>query len=168
MNRTYLIMGSVIAAVSVTSVAAFSKGLGGEHRGRPKINFEEVDINDDGVLSQAELEVAAAARFAKIDTNKDAVLTTDELQAELAARMHGRVMRQSVRMMRRMDADGDGVLTSNEMKPGHGDTAKMFERLDQDRDGQISKKEFAAARAKRLEGHNDKERRGKGPDVDQD
>ena len=167
MKRTYLITGIVVTALSVTAVAASANGFDGKKRGHgPRINFEEVDTNGDGFLSQAELEAHGAARFATADTNGDGVLSADELQAAMEARAADRAKRGSEKMIERMDANGDGVLSQDEMKPRGDRTARMFERLDKDGDGQISKEEFEAAREKMRDGRKGKKRHGQKADGD--
>ena len=47
-------------------------------------------------------------------------------------------------MIERMDTDGDGMLSAEEMDPPR--SAMMFSRLDRDDDGAISEDELAQAR----------------------
>ncbi|PSL19659.1 EF-hand domain-containing protein [Shimia abyssi] len=159
MKRTTFITGIVVAALSVTAVAASAKGQGGKHRGM-QINFEELDTNGDGFVTQAEMDAHAAARFAKMDTNGDGALSADELEAAVAERAQERAKKGAARMIEHRDANGDGVLSQDEMKPKAERSAKMFDRLDSDGDGQISKEEFEAAREKMRHGHKGKKRDG--------
>jgi Ca2+-binding EF-hand superfamily protein len=46
--------------------------------------FPQIDTNGDGVLTTAEIDAAAADRFAVLDANHDGVLTGDELKRMLA------------------------------------------------------------------------------------
>ncbi|MEP2534152.1 EF-hand domain-containing protein [Shimia sp.] len=168
MKRTYFITGIIVAALSVTAVAASAKGSGGKMRGHhgPQINFEEVDTNGDGFLSQDELTAHAQARFDKVDTNGDGSLSAEELQASMEQRMKDRAQKGSEKMLERRDANGDGVLSPEEMQPKGDRTAKMFDRLDTDGDGKISKEEFEAAREKMRDGRKGKKRHGQ-PDSEQ-
>jgi len=64
---------------------------GGEHRGmghrrpgargEPGERFAALDADNDGAVSSAELDRAAATRFAQADANHDGLLTADERRA---------------------------------------------------------------------------------------
>lgn len=54
------------------------KGPMGRHRGEPGERFGRLDTNNDGAVSAAEMDQAAAAHFQQMDANKDGVITADE------------------------------------------------------------------------------------------
>lgn len=134
-------------AVTIIAGAAFAAGSEKSHRGHgPRLNFEEVDANKDGKLSKDELAAHAEARFNQTDTNNDGLVSEAELRARIAQRMEDRADRKVSRMMKHHDANDDGQLSQDEMKPKHAD--KMMKRVDTDGDGAISKAEFDAMQDK--------------------
>lgn len=131
----------------ITAIAAglASEGFAaGEHRGGPRINFEQADANADGQLSREELQAHGQARFADADTDQSGGLSRAELEARMKAQQDDRRARMLDRMFERRDADADGQLTFAELSSDR--SAKMFERADADQDGMISKAEFDAAK----------------------
>lgn len=167
MKRNLFITGVVVAAISVTALAANAREQGGKMRGpqEPRITFEELDLNGDGFVTEDDMAAHAAARFEAADSNGDGVLSTDELEAAALKRMQERAAGQAGKMIERRDANGDGVLSPDEMAPRKDRGARMFERADADGDGKISKAEFDAAREKMHERRKGM-RKGHGKDSD--
>ena len=129
---------AIMAGLATQSMAA------SDHKGGPRINFEEVDTNADGILTVEELQAEREARFAVTDTDGNGALSRAEIEARMLANQDERRVKFLDRMFDRRDANDDGQLTLDEMAAGR--TAKMFERADADGDGQISKAECDAAR----------------------
>lgn len=130
------------------SAAFAERGMGGmggpEGRGAMLMEqFDEIDANKDGKVSQDELAAHRAAEFAAADTNGDCALSAEELQAKMLAEI---LARHSARMIENMDDDGNGTLSADEM--GEGPMAANFARIDTDNDGAISKDEAKAAAEK--------------------
>lgn len=141
MNNTALTLclsAAILAGLSTDGFAA------GERHGGPKINFEEVDANADGLLSRAEIEAHRTARFALADTDGSGALSRAEVEARMIANQNERRARFLDRMFEKRDADADGELTMDEMLGER--SAKMFDRADADGDGLVSKAEFDAAK----------------------
>lgn len=132
---------AILVGGTAGSWAASDRGAG------PRHSFEDLDANGDGQLTQAELDGHMQARFAQADTNGDGRLSKDELQA----RGSSRASKRADKMIERLDANGDGGLSLEEMRQGRG--GAMFERADADGDGAISKAEFDEARAN-AKGHH--------------
>ncbi|MDJ0821912.1 MAG: calcium-binding protein [Paracoccaceae bacterium] len=155
MKRTATILtGAVIATIGLTSVAVAHDGRGG--RGM-EIIFENVDTDQDGLITSAEIEAARDARFAEMDSNGDGFVTAEEIAAFADARRGKR----AERMIERLDANEDGKLSAEEMAArGPG---RMLERLDANGDGALSKDELAEARKMRRGGGNGP-RHGRGND----
>lgn len=155
MKHTVFLAAVMSAAIAVTGGTALARS--GGHGHGPRIDFETMDRDGDGQITQAELQAMGEAHFTEADTDSDGFLSAAELEAQAMAR----AAQHAARMMERMDANGDGKLAQDEMHPRR-DPAKMFSRLDADSSGAISKEEFEAARAKMKDRHHKK----KGPVAD--
>ena len=110
----------------------------------PRMTFEQLDTNQDGQITEAEMKAQGAARFAKADTNGDGFLTTSEIEAA----GNERAKKRAAHMMERMDTDKDGKLSVEEMGKRHGRKGDMFAKFDVDNSGGLSKEEFDAAKSK--------------------
>jgi hypothetical protein len=88
--------------------------------------------------------------FERFDTDGDGSVNLEELTAALAAR----AAEQAERMMKRADANSDGMIGADEMGQGRRHGA-MFERLDADGDGVITKAEAEEMRHGRRDGHRE-------------
>lgn len=123
----------------------------GMAQGGPKMSFEQLDTDGNGMITRAEAETRQAERFAAADTDGSGTLSLEELAAQAATRAQDR----AGRMMSRLDANGDGVLSAQEMAE-RGGRRDMFARADQDADGAVSRAEFDAMRAERAQKHADR------------
>lgn len=134
-------------AMLATTATAHDDQKGGKRGGPrgPQIEFSEIDTDSDGKITQAEMDAHRQARFDAMDTNSDGSLSTEEL---LAAR-EGAKEKRMARMIQRMDANNDGVLTVDEMGP-KGDKGDMFAKLDTDGDGAISEEEMNSRKGHRM------------------
>ena len=123
--------GVLIAAVlflASTAVAA-------DPPRRPKI-----DANGDGVVDFVEMQEVnpnlTVDEFNKMDSNRDGQLVPEELASAFSAKM-----------IKRIDADGDGSVTLAEMEatgPRHPEAAEQFRQFDTDGDGKLNSAEFTA------------------------
>ena len=116
---TLFLSAAIMTGLATQSIAA------GDQRGGPRINFEEVDRNADGLLTAEELQAHREARFKQTDTDGNGVLSRAEIEARMLANQDDR-----------RDANADGQLSLDEMLSGQ--TGKMFDRADANGDGQIS------------------------------
>ncbi|MXU63840.1 EF-hand domain-containing protein [Oceanomicrobium pacificus] len=155
----FALLGAAVLMAAVTSNPVEARDGRGHHRGG--MDFSTLDTDGDGFVTEAEIAAAHAARFAEADTNGDGAIDADELKAAMDARHAEREARRAEgadarlqKMIERLDTDGNGTLSAEEMQPRG--TGRMFERLDTDGDGKISQAELEAAKDKM------KERRGKG------
>lgn len=104
------------------------------------LGFEEVDINEDGVISKREaaaMPVSLKETFDDVDTDGDNNVSPMEYRAAATNLLQGVDFST-------LDTDGDGVVGTAEatkLPP----LAEAFHRVDTDADGLISKKELAAA-----------------------
>jgi len=99
--------------------------------------FERYDTNQDGVITQDEVDAVMVERFAAIAGGGE---TIDLEQYRVA--WTERSMRPRVRAFQRLDRDGDGNVTQSEYDRA---TDAMFERLDRDGDGQLTRPARSAA-----------------------
>lgn len=142
-----LIIGTILAtAVGVTavSVAAKEGGKMGQH-GRDMMSFEQLDTDGDGFVTAEDLSAQSAIRFDGLDANDDDTISREELLAHAKSNGNARMEKGLEKMFARMDANKDGVLSEDEMKPRKDRSSRMIEKMDTDKDGKISKAEFDAA-----------------------
>ncbi|QQA43649.1 EF-hand domain-containing protein [Pelagovum pacificum] len=152
--KTVLLLVAIGAGYGVT--AANAQGLG--PMGMEPPTFESLDTDGDGQLSEAELRAPVQERFDAADTDGDGTLTAEEMTAAAEAMRAERQQQMVARMISRLDANGDGVLSVEEFRmPAPRPT--MFSRLDTDENGAISPAEFEQARERM---HAFAERRGPG------
>lgn len=154
--------------------------------GMPRERFSALDKNGDGKVSKDEF-TGPPARFAQLDADHDGFITLQESRAPIAAAVgDGRMLPPRLKAMDknsdgkvsrdeftgpaarfdRIDADGDGFLTLQEVRqfaarvaaaaPGRGAVAR-FDALDKDKSGKISREEFPgpAKRFDRLDSDHD-------------
>ncbi|MEM6487729.1 MAG: EF-hand domain-containing protein [Pseudomonadota bacterium] len=96
--------------------------------------FALADADEDGRLTQQEIDMAEAARFAEMDRNGDGAVDVDELVA-FAERQ------RAARRIARLDLNEDGVLQPNEL--AHQPIA--LDAFDLDGDGAVTRTELRRA-----------------------
>ncbi|QFS81687.1 EF hand [Roseivivax sp. THAF40] len=148
-NTKTAILALLIAGIAVTANA--------QDTTRPEkargAGFAQIDADQDGRVTEAEMIAMAEARFAARDANGDGVLSSDEILAERRAKQSDR----ATRMIERLDSDGDNALSFAEISERR-DPAELFARLDANEDGAVSEEEFAAL--KKMRGHRGADRDG--------
>ncbi|SFK48189.1 Ca2+-binding protein, EF-hand superfamily [Shimia haliotis] len=159
MKTSYFVGGVIVAALSVTAVAASAKDRGEGHKMHgPQATFEQLDANGDGFVTVEEMQAHAESRFMAMDTDGDGGVSLDEMKARFdkgeGDNWKGeRRAKRMEKMFSKKDANGDGKLTPDEMKPDGNRQAKMIDRMDADKDGKISKAEFDAHKSEREAKH---------------
>ena len=144
-----ILIATLLATIAATSVAAQTSGDREERRAEM---FQELDANKDGSDSEDEYE-NRPDRLARADTDGIGFLSAEDLLAAGDDRADRRV----ARMIERLDANDDGVLSQEEIEARRS-PAGMFDRLDANNDGMVSEEEFADARI----GHRGGGKRGHG------
>ena len=150
MNRTKLISGMTIIALLGTTAAAMARddngpkmgqrGAGGPGGAMLIEQFDAIDADANGEITQAEIEAHAKARFDAADSDGNGSLSADELKAQAEERRAERMARMQERMIDRADENDDGEISFDEMKRAPMD--KMFDRVDADDSGSLSKEEL--------------------------
>ena len=106
------------------------------------LSFENLDINNDGKVSKKEIETRRELMVQSMDLNGDKMVSTQELIQQHAKRAD----LFAKRMIKKLDANGDGSLSFTEVKKSRQwQLSRMFYRLDKDLDGFISKEEAQLA-----------------------
>jgi hypothetical protein len=97
--------------------------------------FDSFDSNDDGKLTQAEVDQGRRDRFAQFDTDTDGKLSLQEYQALWldAVRSH------MVDRFQGLDDNGDAAVTAEEFEMPF---AHVVPRLDRNDDGEITRDEL--------------------------
>ena len=105
--------------------------------------FENLDINNDGKVSKKEIETRRELTVQSMDLNGDKMVSTQELRQQHAKRAD----LSAKRMLKKLDANGDGSLSFTELKKSRQrNLNRMFYRLDKDLDGFISREEAQLAK----------------------
>ena len=165
--KTTLLMAGIATALMVNTAEA----QGQTGRGPDLPGFEQIDADNDGLVTTAELQAAiqaqAAERFAQSDTDGDGALSAEELAAAAAAREDARRERNMTRMIERLDANDDGLLQMDEMQARSEDRntdrqGRMFAMMDTDDDGSLSAQEYETALAFMAERGERGDRGGRG------
>lgn len=151
MKSSKFIPAIVLSAVAVTGTSVLAAGP----KDREPASFQELDANNDGQVTQEEMQAHRNQRFTKADTDGDGQLSVEEMQAAAQQRSEDRVNK----MFEKHDANADGFLSQDELpKPRRAD--KMFDRIDADNSGGISEQEYADAKDKMGRHHKKRDKAG--------
>lgn len=138
LSGTFLTVFAIGGAFAQTDTPAQSQTPGateapakpdGGHAKRVKM-----DANDDGSVDLSEF--SNMDRLKEADKNGDGTLSQDEIEAMAMKRV---VERQAQRMTKRLDVDGDGIVTIAEVEKQKG---KRFALMDRNDDGKLEKSEM--------------------------
>ena len=115
--------------------------------------FERFDANQDGRLTQAEIDEVRRSQLTEFDQDSDGSLTLEEYQALWLDAMRERM----VDRFQAHDDDGDGMVTVEEFgKPFD----RMVIRLDANDDGELTLDEMQGRGERQGDGEGDGERGG--------
>jgi Ca2+-binding EF-hand superfamily protein len=115
--------------------------------------LKATDTNGDGKLSPKEYAAGAKQTLDDMDANNDGKVTVAEMKAAeaWAGEKTGAGQMSAAEKIRAMDRNGDGAVGEVERPSA---VTRMFEALDTDADGFASKAELAAGYEKLLQGGN--------------
>jgi Ca2+-binding EF-hand superfamily protein len=136
-----LLIAGAAAALGLAAFAGASLADGGwgRHHGGHGFGgarlFDSFDANDDGVLTQVEIDEVRQSRLVEFDADGDGSLTLEEYQALWVDAMR-EIM---VDRFQAHDDDGDGRVTAAEFAEPFD---RIVSRLDADRDGQLTMDEL--------------------------
>lgn len=129
----------VALATSIPFAGALAKKPGHDAQSPRKAmmmeQFSEMDANEDGSVTQAEIHAYRKTRFMGADGNGDGALSVAELDAMMAEFRANHIKRR----LTAMDTDGDGTVDSEEFARSRG---RWMHRLDSNGDGAIDKAEI--------------------------
>lgn len=153
MTRKFHMTGiTLVAALAAPSFASAD-----HHRGRGDGSSRMIermtmwDANEDGQVTQDEIDGFRAARLAEFDADKNGSLSLQEYEQLWLDAMRERMVDQ----FQRHDDDGDGAVTTAEFGE---DFARIVERMDRNDDGVLSQEDNRGKRGER----GDRGRRGGG------
>jgi hypothetical protein len=110
---------------------------GGMMSGRGWSMLEQFDADGDGKVTQAEVDAVRAERFAAFDQDGDGRLSLEEYQALWLDAMRRRMVDQ----FQALDDDGDAAVTVEEFVAPF---ARVITRLDANGDGELTADELRA------------------------
>lgn len=130
----------LIGFASAGSLAADRTGtFDGRHGHWGERMLLQMDSDEDGTITRAEMDAAAAARAAAIDADQDGAITVEEIDAYREKR---RAERMAERLAR-MDRDGDGKVSVQEFEDAQ---TWRLARFDRNGDGMIERHEMRHGR----------------------
>jgi Ca2+-binding EF-hand superfamily protein len=135
MQLQKFVLATLFLGLSATAIA--------EPDGKGKHRFDRFDLNGDGYLSFEEFTPPGHEPEHKpghkpghrADLDENGEITREEMTTHIAER-NLEISERANRRFDQMDADGDGVVTSQEAKEA------AFYRLDKDQDGFLSAAEL--------------------------
>jgi Ca2+-binding EF-hand superfamily protein len=99
--------------------------------------FDKLDANHDGIVTQDEYLAAATTMYQKLDTQGNGKVTAQELAS--SPRVLKRDAQRAQRVIRRLDSNGDGVVSQDEFLAA---ARTRFGKLDKNSDGFINADEI--------------------------
>lgn len=128
-----------------------SRGWRGQGKKRQMVTklFHEHDMNQDGAVTQAEVNDVQSQKLAKFDADKNGTLSLQEFEGLWLERMRSRM----VDGFQRLDEDGNGTVTSEEFLAPF---SKIISRHDLDNDGDVDEEELNKLFRGKGKRHHDK------------
>ncbi len=148
---------TLVFAIGTTGFAMTASAAGPNRPIQPV--FSEVDSDNDGQITIAEIQAERAARFSGTDTDGDGLLSSAEVTAQIVKNSTLRATWMANRLLKALDKNEDGMLSKEEAAARGPSATRMMQKLDQNGDGVLSEDEFEKIADRREHGH----RRGYGP-----
>jgi EF hand len=137
-KRLLLTTGLIGVGAAALAGVSLAGGDWGRHHGpggRGAQLFESFDADDDGRITQIEIDEVRQGRLAEFDADGDGSLSLEEYQALWMEAMRERM----VDRFQSHDDDGDGLVTAEEFG-AHFE--QIVSRLDEDGDGAVTRDEL--------------------------
>jgi Ca2+-binding EF-hand superfamily protein len=156
-NKTIKTGVLVFGLALLGSTQTFAQSERRESKQPPSFSelLKKLDANEDGKLSEDEVDGPLKEQFAVVDADKDGFITEDEMKNIAKTKKEGksdrggdkqskgrREMPVYADLVAKMDANKDGKLEESEVK---GPLKDQFKTIDSDKDGFISEEEFKNA-----------------------
>lgn len=129
-----------VAALLLSS----TKSMAEESDAQTPVEFTAIDADRNGVLSLDEMQSGAprlATRFSELDKNGDGLVSLQEITQSID-RDGVETVQNATLPFNAADADGDGRLSLVEASQGTQQIAAAFARLDADGDGFVTREEI--------------------------
>ena len=124
---------AVAYGVAVLAVSAFANAGMAQDFSRRGVNLlDTLDLNADGTLILAEVDQVRTERLNTFDANNDGNLTLDEYEALWMDAMRERMIDQ----FQDHDDDGDGLVTADEFAEPY---RRLVARMDTNGDGAVTR-----------------------------
>ncbi len=136
-----LLGGFALLGAGLFAISAQADPRGPGPRGMALERFQELDADGNGQVTQAEIQSHQARLLNDHDADRDGGLSLEEYESVWLAQSRNRM----VRRFQRLDADGNGTVTTAEMER-MGE--RMLTRADRNSDGAISQDELRGPRGR--------------------
>lgn len=147
-KKQLLFAGAALALAGAIALPALAQP--GHGRGGPGMSLlETFDTNNDGRVTQEEIDTYRQQQLARFDADGNGQLTLEEYQALWADAMRERMVRQ----FQAHDRDGDGNVTVEEFQERY---AEVVSNRDDNNDGALTADELRG----RGHGRRDRDRDG--------
>jgi Ca2+-binding EF-hand superfamily protein len=130
-SKLLMTTGAVALGAAILAGATLADGRHHGHGYHGARLFDSFDANGDGRLTQAEIVEVRQSRLEEFDADGDGSLTLEEYQALWLDAMRERM----VDRFQAHDDDGDGLVTVEEFSEPFD---RMVTRLDQNGDGELT------------------------------
>lgn len=110
--------------------------------------FTAADADGDGKVTKEEFQAYRAAQIEGLDADGDGLISKEELVAHYTQMTEAMISARVDRQMENADLDGDGKLSAAELVGGMqgGMGLRIFDRVDANGDGAVTQEEIAAMR----------------------